>query len=117
MYFYKDILKKIRAVVKSEAGQFKIKVDDLQLPYEIDRKHPFVKTYLRTAGKMGCKAVVKGSEGATVMTFFKKHRIPAFATGFGAHGTAHTNDEYVFINSLFRGTKVLEQFIKEYDRL
>ena len=113
----KDILKKIRAVVKGEAGQFKIKVDDLQLPYEIDRKHPFVKTYLRTAGKMGCKAVVKGSEGATVMTFFKKHRIPAFATGFGAHGTAHTNDEYIGVNSLFRGTKILEQFIKEYDRL
>ena len=112
-----DILKRIRAVIKAETNKFKIMVDDLQMPYEIDRKHPFVKTYLRTIRKMGYKATVKGSEGATVMTFFKKHKIPAFATGFGAHGTAHTNDEYIFIRSLVGGTKVLEQFIKEYDRL
>ena len=51
------------------------------------------------------------------MTFFKKHKIPAFATGFGAHGTAHTNDEFIFIRSLFNGTKVLEKFIKQYDLL
>ncbi len=113
----KTILKKIRAVVASEADRFKLIIDDLQQPYEIDRAHPFVKTYLNTARKMGCKAAVKGSEGATVMTFFKKHGIPAFATGFGAHGTAHTNDEYIYIKSLVRGTKMLEQFIKEYDVL
>ena len=113
----KEVLKKIRSVIKSETDKFKIEIDDFQLPYEIDRNHPFVKTYLKTARKMGCKAIAKGSEGATVMTFFKKHKIPAFATGFGAHGTAHTNDEYIFIKSLYQGTKVLEQFIKEYDRL
>ena len=104
-------------MIKSETNKFKVKFDDIQSPYEIDRRHPFVKTYIQTAKKMGCKATVKGSEGATVITFFKKHKIPAFATGFGAHGTAHTNDEYIFINSLYKGTKVLEQFIKEYDLL
>ena len=113
----KAILKKIRSVVASEADRFKIVVDDLQQPYEIDRAHPFVKTYLNTARKMGCKAAAKGSEGATVMTFFKKHGIPAFATGFGAHGTAHTNDEYIYSDTLFKGTKMLEQFIREYDAL
>ena len=64
---------------------------------------------------MGCNAKLKGSDGATVITFFKKHNIPAFATGFGAHGTAHTNDEYIYVKSLYKGTKVLEQFVKEYD--
>lgn len=113
----KDILKKIRAVIKSEATKFKIEVDDIQLPYEISRRHPFVETYVRTAKKMGCKAAVKGSEGATVMTFFRKHRIPAFATGFGARGTAHTNDEYIYVHSLYRGARVLERFIKECDAL
>lgn len=113
----KAILKKIRAVIKSETNRYKIEVDDIQLPYEIDRKHPYVKTYVRTAKEMGCTATIKGSEGATVITFFKKHKIPAFATGFGAHGTAHTNDEYIYVHSLCRGTKVLEQFIKEYDQL
>jgi len=113
----KKILKKIKDIVKSEAKKYKIIIDDLQAPYEIDRNHPYVKTYVKTAKKMGCKATVKGSEGATVITFFKKHGIPAFATGYGAHGTAHTNDEYIYIKSLYRGTKVLEQYLKEYDRL
>jgi len=113
----KDILKKIRATIRSEADRFRIEIDDIQFPYEIDRRHPVLRTYVRTAKKMGRTATVKGSEGATVITFFKKYKIPAFATGFGAHGTAHTNDEYIFIKSLYQGTKVLEQFIKEYDRL
>ena len=114
---HKAVLKKIRSAIESETSAFKIKIDDLQQPYEIDRNHPIVKTYLKTARKAGAKAEARGSEGATVMTFFKKHRIPAFATGFGAHGTAHTNDEYIYVKSLVRGTKALEQFIKEYDRL
>lgn len=113
----KKIHKKIENIVKSEAKKYKILVDDLQMPYEISAKHPYVQTYIKTAKKMGCKATIKGSEGATVITFFKKYKIPAFATGYGAHGTAHTNDEYIYIKSLYRGTKVLEQYLKEYDRL
>jgi acetylornithine deacetylase/succinyl-diaminopimelate desuccinylase-like protein len=113
----KKIIKRITNTVKTEAKKFKIIIDDLQMPYEIDFKHPYVQTYIKTAKKMGCNATIKGSEGATVITFFKKHKIPAFATGYGAHGTAHTNDEYIFIKTLYQGTKVLEQYIKEYDLL
>lgn len=113
----KKIHKKIENIVRSEAKKYKIIIDDLQMPYEIGAKHPYVQTYIKTAKKMGCKATIKGSEGATVITFFKKYKIPAFATGYGAHGTAHTNDEYIYIKSLYRGTKVLEQYLKEYDRL
>jgi acetylornithine deacetylase/succinyl-diaminopimelate desuccinylase family protein len=113
----KAVLKKIRSVIQSETNRFRIEIDDLQQPYEIDSKHPCVTAYLKTAGKMKCKAMIKGSEGATVMTFFKKHKIPAFATGFGAQGTAHTNDEYIYVKSLVRGTQVLEWFVKEYDGL
>ena len=113
----KMVRKRIEEVVKSEAKKYKMIVDDLQMPYVIDRRHPYVQTYLKTAKKMGCRAKIKGSEGATVITFFKKHGIPAFATGFGSRGTAHTNDEYIHINSLYRGTRVLEQFIKDYDQL
>ena len=76
-----------------------------------------MQTYIKTAKKLGSKATIKGREGATVITFFKKYKIPAFATGFGAHGVAHTNDEYIFVRSLIRGTKVLEQYLKEYDQL
>jgi succinyl-diaminopimelate desuccinylase len=111
------ILSEIKRVVRSETKNFKVVIDDWQLPYQIDSNHPGVKLWVKTVKRMGAKAHVKGSEGATVITFFKKHGIPAFATGFGAHKTAHTNDEYIFVKSLLKGTRVLEEYIKEYDKL
>jgi acetylornithine deacetylase/succinyl-diaminopimelate desuccinylase family protein len=113
----RDILKKIKAAIRCEAGKFKVEIDDLQMPYEIDRNHPFIRLFVETARRMRARLALKGSEGATVMTFFRKHNIPAFATGFGAAGCAHTTDEYVKINLLYEGTRVLEEFIRGYDRL
>lgn len=111
------ILRRLRTTVAAVTSKFKIIIDDLQLPYTIDPRHPAVELYLKTARRMKCPAAVKGSEGATVITFFRKHKIPAFASGFGARGTAHTTDEYINVNSLYQGTKFLEEYIKEYDRL
>jgi acetylornithine deacetylase/succinyl-diaminopimelate desuccinylase family protein len=112
-----QVLREIKAIVASEAKKFKIVIDDFQLPYEIDREHPFVKSYVKTAQKLKCKTILKGSEGATVITFFKKHGIPAFATGCGSSGTAHTTDEYITVKNLYDGTKLLEEYIKAYDQL
>jgi len=111
------ILRRLRATVRTVTPKFKIIIDDLQLPYTIAPTHPAVELYLKTARRVKCPAAVKGSEGATVITFFKKHGIPAFATGYGARGTAHTNDEYIRVNTLCKGTRLLEQYIKEYDRI
>ena len=63
---------------------------------------------------MRIKAPIKGSEGATVITFFKKQKIPAFATGYGSRGTAHTTDEYAEIPKLYKGARLLEQFLKDF---
>ncbi len=109
------VLQQIKAIIKKVTPHFKILIDDMQSPYEIDAQHPFVKTYLKTAQKMGIKTMIKGSEGATVITFFKKYGIPAFATGFGSRGTAHTTDEYVRINNLTRGAQLLQRFLMDYD--
>lgn len=111
------ILKEIKRIIEGEAKKYKIEIDDIQYPYEINSRHPLVQTFVKASRSMGIKAHLKGSEGATVISFFKKKRIPAAATGFGAVGTAHITDEYVVIDDLCRGAKVLEQFLKEYDRL
>ncbi len=111
----KDVLNTIKAIVGSVTKKFKIIIDDLQQPYEIHSDHRFVKTYIDTAYRLGYKPMLKGSEGATVITFFKKHGIPAFATGYGSSGTAHITDEYVKIDNLYHGSKLLEQFLKDYD--
>ena len=64
--------------------------------------------------KFRMRPQIKGSEGATVITFFQNKRIPAIATGFGARGCAHMANEYAKINNLYRGARVLEEFLKSY---
>jgi len=113
----KEMIKIIKQVVKAKAKKYKLEIDALQEPYEIDKNNRYVKTYLQTAKKMKCDAKLTGCQGATVMSLFEKYKIPAFATGFGAHGTAHTNDEYIFVNTLYKGTCLLKEFIKNYDNL
>ena len=110
-----NIVREFKAMVAKETKDFKWIIDDSQLPYEIDAAHPFVKTYVDTVSRMGYKAAVKGSEGATVITFFQKYGIPAFSTGYGTHGTIHANDEFAEIDILFNGSRALEQFLKDYD--
>jgi acetylornithine deacetylase/succinyl-diaminopimelate desuccinylase-like protein len=65
---------------------------------------------------MRISADIKGSEGATVMTFFRRHKIPAFGTGFGTKGTAHSTDEYAKISTLVKGAKLLEQFLITFNQ-
>jgi len=64
--------------------------------------------------KFNIRPRIKGSEGATTVTFFKARNIPAIATGFGTAGTAHAPDEYVRINNLYKGALALEDFLKTY---
>jgi acetylornithine deacetylase/succinyl-diaminopimelate desuccinylase family protein len=109
-----ELIRDIKAIVKSEAKQFDVVIDDLQQPYEIDASHPLVRTYVNSAKSLGIKTSLMGSEGATVITFFKRQNIPAFATGYGVHGTAHTTDEYARVGMLFNGARLLQKFIKDY---
>ena len=110
------VLKEIKGIIAKEAKKFKVIIDDTQKPYGIDPGHPFVATYVETCRKMGIKAKLMGSQGATVITFFQDYGIPAFSTGWGAHGVIHANDEYAVIKTLYDGARVLEAYLQEYDR-
>jgi len=112
----KGVLAALKSIIKKTTKKFAVEIDDSQTPYEIDAHHPLVQTWVETCRKMGVKSQLKGSAGATVITFFKKQGIPAFATGFASPGTAHITDEYVKIDDLTRGSKVLEEFLKEFDQ-
>jgi succinyl-diaminopimelate desuccinylase len=109
------VLKEIKGIIARETRDFKVVIDDTQKPYGIDPRHPLVKTYVDTCRKMGFKAKLIGSQGATVITFFQDYSIPAFSTGWGSHGVIHANDEYAQIQTLHDGARVLERFIKDYD--
>ena len=113
----REIIRRVKKVAESVTKDFELVIDDLQMPYAIDEKNKYVRAYVRAVKKVMKKAVLKGSNGATVISFFQHQGIPAFATGFGKSGTLHTNDEYAEISTLYHGARVLEQFIKDYDAL
>ncbi len=109
-----QFLRLLRQVLKRHALRFRIEVQGQQKPYEIERSHPLVRTLVDQMRAGGVPARLCGSEGATTITFFQDHGIPAVATGFGAHGCAHTQDEFARVSALCRGARILERFLKAY---
>jgi len=108
------LLKQIKKIVRRHAKDFAIEIEGIQKPYDISRTHPLVSSLRRAAKKIGAACPIRGSEGATVISFFQDKSIPAIATGFGSEGMAHMADEYVFPDNLYKGSLVLEEFLKNY---
>jgi succinyl-diaminopimelate desuccinylase len=108
------LLKQIKKIVRRHAKNFAIEIEGIQKPYDISRTHPLVSNLKRAAKKVGVACPIRGSEGATVISFFQDRSIPAIATGFGAEGMAHMADEYVLPENLYKGSLLLEEFLKNY---
>ncbi|MDD5097913.1 MAG: M20 family metallopeptidase [Candidatus Omnitrophica bacterium] len=96
------------------AGKFKIQIQGIQDPYYINPKHKLVTNLTQAMLKQKIKPRISGSEGATVITFFKEKNIPAIATGFGTEGCAHIVDEFALISNLYKGANVLTEFLRDY---
>lgn len=110
----KDILRKLKAAIRKYTSRFKIEIQGIQKPYNIDEEHSLVRSLSCSMKKLKIRPHLRGSEGATVITFFQDKNIPAVATGFGSEGCAHTADEYIKVNNLYKGALVLEEFLKNY---
>lgn len=108
------VLRQIKKAASRHTRNFKLAIEDIQKPYQIDKGQPLVKYLVRASRNTGAASSIEGSEGATTITFFQERSIPAVATGFGAAGCCHICDEYAGINSLYRGALMLEEFLKIY---
>jgi acetylornithine deacetylase/succinyl-diaminopimelate desuccinylase family protein len=108
------ILKTVKKIIKKYAQRYIIEIEGIQKPYSIDRRHYLVHNLRTAMQKINVRPKIKGSEGATTITFFQNKNIPAVATGFGSSGCAHIADEYVKIDNLYKGALVLEEFLKHY---
>ena len=112
--YARTILENLRRIVRRHSRKFAIEIEGIQQPYAISQAHPLV-THLSAAFKaVGKRPIIKGSEGATVITFFQKQGIPAVATGFGSAGCAHSVDEYATVENLYKGSLALEKFLRNY---
>lgn len=110
----KAILKQTKKVLSRFTKKFSVEIEGIQDPYRISEGHPLVSCLKASMRKFKVRPRVSGSEGATVITFFQHKNIPAVATGFGCSGCAHADDEFVKIENLYKGTLVLEDFLKQY---
>jgi len=110
----KVILRDLRKVIQRHVRKFRIEIEGIQKPYRIDKGHHLVRHLAKAIRKFSRAPRIKGSEGATTITFFQKKNIPAIATGFGSQGCAHIADEYVNIDNLYKGALILEEFLKTY---
>lgn len=111
----KSLLDQIKKIATQEAKRYRMDIEAIQEPSEMDKRHYLVDCLLKAAKKFAKDSIIKGSEGATVMSFFIDKNIPTIATGYGQKGTAHSTNEYVRINDLYKGAKILEEFVKLYD--
>lgn len=111
---HEKILTELKQIIKKYAKKFKIEISGLQNGYSINETHPLVRNFVAALKKLKIKHTICGSEGATTITFFQDKNIPAIATGFGSQGRAHTVNEYVKADNLYKGALVLEEFLKSY---
>jgi succinyl-diaminopimelate desuccinylase len=108
------LLRTVRKITAKHAKKFEIEIDGVQKPYDICPDHPMVIGLQNAGKKFKVACPIRGSEGATVITFFQEKSIPAIATGFGSEGMAHMADEYALVDNLYKGSLILEEFLKNY---
>ncbi|HRZ13949.1 MAG TPA: M20 family metallopeptidase [Candidatus Omnitrophota bacterium] len=111
---HQKVLRDIKRIVRAHAHSWDIEIEGVQQPYLIDRTHPLVASLSRAMRDSGVRPHIAGSEGATVITFFQEYGIPAVATGFGCSGCAHLSNEYITLDNLYKGARVLERFLKTF---
>ncbi|MBL7197016.1 MAG: ArgE/DapE family deacylase [Candidatus Omnitrophica bacterium] len=111
-----SITKKFTLLGRKPITRYKFEITAFQAPCETDANHILVRSLKKSAVKIANKYRLKGSEGATVMTFFDKYGIPSVATGFGSAKCAHTTNEYVSIDNLVKGYHMLRNFLFIFDK-
>jgi acetylornithine deacetylase/succinyl-diaminopimelate desuccinylase family protein len=109
------ILRDLKAMLRRHAWKFKVEIEGIQKPYCIDTGHPLVASLVAAMKKCHIRPHIRGSEGATVITFFQDKGIPAVATGFGAEACAHIADEYARLSWLYKGAEALVEFLTHYN--
>jgi acetylornithine deacetylase/succinyl-diaminopimelate desuccinylase-like protein len=112
----KDIIKDIEKIIRKQKIKYNIKILANQAPLEVDKNIPAIKALCRALRKNRIKIKFCPSFGATVITFLKTAGIDSFAFGFGSRKNAHVRNESVKIANLYKGVRVLEDYVKEMDK-
>ena len=110
------IIKDLKKIINKQKVKHKIRIIAHQRPIEINKDTLLIKTLKKTLQNNHIKSKLIPSFGATVINFLKDRGIETFAFGFGTKGCAHAKNEYVKANNLYKGVRVLEEYIKNLDK-
>lgn len=111
------IIQEIEKIVKKQKIKYKINILAQQDSIEINKNSLLIQTLRVSLKKHNIHPALKPSSGATVINFLKDKGIETFAFGFGSKGCAHVRNEYVKVSNLYKGVKVLEDYLKRLDCL
>ncbi len=109
-----ELLRALKKTIRRHTQNYQIRIQGIQAPYSIEPGHYLVSSLAGAMESLKIIPRLSGSEGATVITFFKQRNIPAVATGFGTEGCAHIADEYADLDNLYKGAQVLAEFLKKF---
>ena len=109
-----EILKDIKTIINNYSKKSNITINMDQEPYEINQEHELIQKLKQSFEKHNRPTKISGSSGATVMSLFEKQNIPAIATGFAVDDLMHATDEYVIVDDLVLGAKILEDFVVNF---
>ncbi len=107
-----EIILEIEEIIKTHTKKYKINIKMAEPPFE-EHNQKLIGSMKKAYEKNNKQANITGSSGATVISLFKKYDIPAIATGFGVGACMHINDEFVLVDDLVKGAKILEDFAVE----
>ncbi len=107
-----EILLEIEKIIKKHIKNYKIRIKMHEPPFE-EHDQKLISAMKKAYEKNNKQANITGSSGATVISLFKKHNIPAIATGFSKGDCMHINNEFVVVDDLVKGAKILEDFALE----
>ncbi|UCD14842.1 MAG: ArgE/DapE family deacylase [Candidatus Omnitrophota bacterium] len=110
-----QITKDLEKIIKRYKIRYKIKILARQSPIEIDKNSFLIKVLGKCLREHRIPVKFKPSFGATVINFLEDKGIETFSFGFGSKGCAHIKNEYVKISNLYRGVRVLEDFLTAAD--
>lgn len=110
------IMADLERIIKKHKVKYRIKILAQQGPIEINKKNFLIEAMRKVLKNNKIKSKLTASFGATVINFLEQQKIQTFSFGFGTKAQAHAKNEYVKISNVYKGVKVLEEYVKSIDK-
>ncbi len=111
----KELLEDLRKIIKRISKNYYLEVLAYQGPVKSSKNNFWLKALKASIRKEGIKPSFSVSRGATVLNFLLDKGIEGVVFGFSSQGQAHASNEYIAIPNLYKGVRILKDFLIKID--